>query len=130
MHDVVQIFEEAVEALNRVDRGRLQELVDPDIYFFPMRSAVEGAFIGYAGLDDFLEDNASKYEYFTAEFETLEPLPDGRLLSIGQIRVKGLGGEAETCVATAGIASFRNGRMLTWRDYGTETAARAAANTT
>jgi hypothetical protein len=124
----VQIFNDAVAALNRVDRERLSEVVDPDIYFFPMRSAVEGAFIGHSGLDDFLEDNAAKYEYFLAEFDTLEPLPDGRLLSIGRIRVKGIGGELETSVATAGIATFRDGRLLSWRDYGNEDAARAAAS--
>ena len=127
MDDPVAIFEEAVEALNAVDRSRIHDLVDPEIYFFPMRSAVEGAFIGYKGMDDFLEDNATKYEYFIAEFSKLEVLPDGRLLSVGTIRVKGLGGELETTVNTAGIASFRDGRMLSWRDYGTEAAARAKA---
>lgn len=128
MDDPVEIFEEAVAALNAVDRARLHELLDPDIYFFPMRSAVAGAFIGYSGMDDFLEDNASKYAYFQAEFDKLERLPDGRLLSIGKIRVKGLGGELETCVNTAGIATFRDGRMLSWHDYGSEEAARAAAS--
>lgn len=125
MVDPVEIFEAAVEALNSVDRARLHEVLDPEIYFLPMRSAVEGAFIGYSGMDDFLEDNETKFEYFRAEFDTLEPLPDGRLLSIGRIRVKGLGGELETCVTTAGIASFRGGRMLSWHDYGSEAAARA-----
>ena len=57
----------------------------------------------------------------------LEPLPDGRLLSIGRIRVKGKGGEDETAVKTAGIATFRNGRMLSWHDYGDEAIARAKA---
>src|SRR3954454_15829964 len=125
VHDPVQIFERAVDALNRVDRELLHEVLDPDIYFFPMRSAVEGAFMGWSGMDDFLEDNETKYEYFLAEFERLEPLPDGRLLSIGTIRVKGLDGELETTVRTAGIATFRGGRMLSWHDYGSEEAARA-----
>ena len=130
MQDVVQIFEAAVDALNRVDREAMVRLVDPDIAFVPMRSAVTGPYLGHAGLDDFLADNAEKYEYFLAEFDTLEVLPDGRLLSIGRIRVRGLGGEAETVVKTAGIASFRNGRMLSWHDYGDERIARAKANET
>jgi hypothetical protein len=123
--DPVQIFEAAVDALNRVDREELRRLVDPEVVLMPMRSAVEGAFIGHSGMDDFLDDNAAKYEYFLAEFDTLERLPDGQLLSIGRIRVKGLGGELETCVVSAGIASFRDGRMLSWHDYGSEAAARA-----
>ena len=54
-------------------------------------------------------------------------LPDGRLLSIGRIRVRGRSGEAETVVKTAGIASFRDGRMLSWHDYGDVDVARAEA---
>jgi limonene-1,2-epoxide hydrolase len=126
--DPVEIFEAAVEALNRLDREAMARLVDPGIAFVPMRSAVTGAYLGHAGLDDFLADNAEKYEYFLAEFDTLEVLPDGRLLSIGRIRVRGVGGEAETVVKTAGIASFRDGRMLSWHDYGDESVARAKAS--
>jgi hypothetical protein len=97
--------------------------------FIPMRAAVTGAFIGHAGLEEFLSDNDDKYEYFLAEFDVLEALPDGRVLSIGVIRVRGKGGEEETVVKTAGIAAFRNGKMLSWHDYGDEATARAKANT-
>lgn len=130
MNDPVEIFKEAVDALNRVDRAQLNRLVDPEIAFVPMRSAVTGAYIGHAGIDEFLNDNDEMFELFHAEFDVLEPLPDGRLLSIGHIRVRGRGGEAETVVRTAGIASFRDGRMLSWHDYGDEAIARAKANTT
>lgn len=127
MDDPVEIFKEAVDALNRVDRAELQRLVDPEIAFVPMRSAVTGAYLGYAGVQEFLDDNDEMFELFHAEFDTLELLPDGRLLSIGHIRVRGKGGEEETVVKTAGIASFRNGRMLSWHDYGDEALAREKA---
>ena len=127
MHDPVQIFEAAVDALNRVDRDELQRLIDPEIVFVPMRSLVEGAFIGYEGMNEFLDDNEAVFEYFLAEFDKLEPLADGRLLSIGRIRVKGRSGEVETSVVTAGIAAFREGRILSWHDYGNEAEARAKA---
>ena len=129
MDDPVEIFKECVDALNRVDLDAIQRLVDPEIVFIPMRAAVTGAFIGHAGLEEFLSDNDDKYEYFLAEFDALETLPDGRVLSIGIIRVRGKGGEEETVVKTAGIAAFRNGKMLSWHDYGDEATARAKANT-
>ena len=128
MDDPVEIFKECVDALNRVDLDAIQRLVDPEIVFIPMRAAVTGAFIGHAGLEEFLSDNDDKYEYFLAEFDVLEALPDGRVLSIGVIRVRGKGGEEETVVKTAGIAAFRNGKMLSWHDYGDEATARAKAN--
>jgi hypothetical protein len=125
--DVVKIFEQAVEALNRVDRVELRRLVDPDVALIPMRSAVSGPYIGHAGMDEFLSENDDMFEMFRADFDTLEVLPDGRLLSVGTITVRGKGGEAETVVTTAGIASFRDGRMLSWHDYGDEKIARAKA---
>jgi hypothetical protein len=128
--DPVEIFKQATDALNRVDLSEIKRLVDPEIAFFPMRSAVTGPFIGHAGMEEFIADNADKYELFRAEFDMLEPLPDGRLLSIGRIRVRGKGGEEETVVKTAGIAAFRNGRLLSWHDYGDEATARAEANPT
>jgi hypothetical protein len=128
--DPVEIFEQCVDALNRVDLDEMRRLVDREIVFLPMRAAVTGAYIGHRGMEEFVSDNEDKYEYFLAEFDTLEPLPDGRLLSIGTIRVKGRDGADETCVKTAGIASFKDGRMLSWHDYGDEATAREKANTT
>jgi limonene-1,2-epoxide hydrolase len=127
MNDPVEIFKQCVDALNRVDMAEITRLVDPAIVFVPMRAAVTGAYIGHAGMEEFLADNDDKYEYFLAEFDTLEALPNGRVLSIGTIRVKGRGGEEETCVKTAGIAEFKDGRMLSWHDYGDEASARAKA---
>ena len=128
MEDHVELFKDCADALNRVDRAEILRLVDPQIVFVPMRAAVTGAFIGHAGLEEFLLDNEGKYEYFLSEWDVLEQLPDGRVLSIGRIRVRGLGGEEETCVKTAGIAEFRDGKMLSWHDYGDEATARAKAN--
>jgi hypothetical protein len=128
--DAVEIFKRAVDALNRADLAEIKRLLDPEVAFFPMRSAVTGPFLGHAGMEDFIADNADKYVLFHAEFDVLEPLPGGRLLSIGHIRVRGKGGEDETIVKTAGIAAFRNGRLLSWHDYGDETVARAKADAT
>ena len=130
MDDPVEIFKQAVEALNRVDRAELRRLVDPEVALIPMRAAVSGPYIGHSGMEEFLSENDEMFEMFHAEFDTLEMLPDGRLLSIGTITVRGKGGEAETVVTTAGLASFRDGRMLSWHDYGDEAIARAKANET
>ena len=130
MNDNVELFKECADALNRVDRAEIRRLVDPEIVFVPMRAAVTGAFIGHNGLEEFLLDNEDKYEYFLSEWDVLEQLPDGRVLSIGWIRVRGRGGEDETRVRTAGIAAFRDGRMLSWHDYGDEATAREKANET
>ncbi|MFL5842402.1 MAG: nuclear transport factor 2 family protein [Thermoleophilaceae bacterium] len=127
MNDPVAIFEAAVDALNRVDRDALGDVVDPQIMFVPLRSAVTGAYLGHQGIEQFLEENEARYEMFRAEFNELRPLPDGRLIAIGHIRLRGKGTGDDTLYPTAGIAGFRDGRLASWRDYGNEAAALAAA---
>jgi len=122
----VQIFEAAVDALNRVDRDKLTALLDPDIAFVPLRAAVTGPYLGYRGMEDFLAENAQRFELFQAEFDELRPLRDGRLLAIGFIRMRGHDG-TETRYRTAGIATFRGDRMASWHDYGDIAAAEAAS---
>jgi ketosteroid isomerase-like protein len=125
--DSVALFQECVDALNRVDRAELTRLVDPEVVFLPMRAAVSGPYIGHAGLEAFLSENDELYEYFRADFDQFERLPDGRLLCVGRIRVRDRVGAQELDVQSAGIAAFRDGRMISWHDYGDEKTARAKA---
>jgi ketosteroid isomerase-like protein len=125
--DPVEIFQAAVDALNRLDRNAISQVVDAQIMFVPLRSAVTGVYLGHPGIEDFLEENDALYEMFRAEYDDLRPLPDGRLLAVGNIRLRGKDEGDEVCYPTAGIASFRDGRLSAWRDYGTEAAALAAA---
>jgi hypothetical protein len=124
----VQIFEAAVQALNDLDREAMRDVVDSQIMFLPLRSAVTGAYLGHEGIEDFLAENAARYDMFRAEFDQLRPLPHGRLLAVGNICLRGKGSTDEIRYPTAGIAMFRDGRLSSWRDYGNEAAALAAAD--
>jgi limonene-1,2-epoxide hydrolase len=119
----VEIFEAAVQALNDVDRAAIERVVDPDIMFVPLRSAVTGAYLGYQGIEEFLAENEARYDMFRADFDELRPLPDGRVLAVGHICLRGRGSPDETRYPTAGIAAVRDGRLSSWRDYGNEAAA-------
>ncbi len=127
MTDPVKLFEVAVAALNRVDLEAMHELVDPQIAFLPLRSAVTGAYIGWAGIEAFVAENEARFDVFCAEYDDLRALDANRVLAIGYIRMRAKGGDEETRYKTAGIATFREGKMASWRDYGTEAAALAAA---
>jgi limonene-1,2-epoxide hydrolase len=127
VEDPLEIFGAAVQALNDVDRAAIQRMVDPDIMFVPLRSAITGAYLGHQGIEAFLAENEARFDLFRAEFDELRPLPDGRLLAVGHICLRGRGSVDETRYPTAGIATFRDGRLSSWRDYGSEAAALAAA---
>ena len=74
MTDPVKLFENAVAALNRVDLEAMRELVDPQIAFLPLRSAVTGAYIGYAGIEAFVAENEARFDAFRAEYDELRAL--------------------------------------------------------
>ena len=125
--DPVKLFETAVDALNRVDFEFMRELVDPQIAFLPLRSAVTGAYIGWKGIEDFVAENQARFDVFNAEYDELRAIDENRVLAIGYIRMRAKGSDEETRYKTCGIASFRDGLMASWRDYGSEEAALEAA---
>ena len=127
MTDPVQLFENAVAALNRVDLAAMRDIADPNIAFVPLRSAVTGPYIGWAGMEAFIAENEARFDSFRAEYDELRALDDCRVLAIGYISMRGKGSDEETRYKTAGIATFRDGKMASWRDYGSEEAALKAA---
>jgi hypothetical protein len=105
----------------------MREICDPEIVFLPLRAAVTGPFIGHKGMEEFVAENGDRFESFTAEFDELRELPGDRVLAIGYIHMRGRGTTTETKYRTAGIATFREGLMCSWHDYGSVEAALAAA---
>ena len=65
--------------------------------------------------------------YCDPEHGELRDLGNDRVLAIGTLHVRGGGSGIETDVATAGVVTFREGRMLSFKDYGDREAALAAA---
>ena len=49
------------------------------------------------------------------------------MLAIGAIHIRGKGSGIETDVQTAGIATYREGRLLHWKDFGEKEKAIEAA---
>lgn len=50
-----------------------------------------------------------------------------RVLAIGTIRTRGRGSGIETVSPAAGIATFRDGKLIHWKDYGSAELAIGAA---
>ncbi|HEX2129910.1 MAG TPA: nuclear transport factor 2 family protein [Solirubrobacterales bacterium] len=123
----VETFLAGMDAINRGDAEALIAVTDPEAVSEPLRMSVEGAYRGHEGARRFLADNAESFEDFRADYTELRELDDDRVLATGTIHVRGRGSEIETDVPTAGIATFRKGRILHWKDYGDAERARQAA---
>src|ERR1044071_7440295 len=124
--DRVEMVQTLVDRWNSGDRAVHPDLFHPDIEFLPARSATEGAFLGYAGLEKFLADTAEVFDKFEFSAMELEDVGD-QVLAWGTIHVRGAGGGVETDIATAGLFDFRDGKIVRWKDYGSKDAALAAA---
>jgi hypothetical protein len=86
--------------------------------FEPLRSQTEGAFVGHDGMRRFLADTAQTFEMFKATYTDIRDLGGDRLIAIGTIRMRGRGSGAEASVVSAAVVEFRDGVMLSYRDYG------------
>lgn len=128
--DERELFLAAVEAVNRSDMSRIEQLVHPEMVFHPIRAPVSGDYYGHRGIAKFLEDNAETFDVFEITYDEMRVLDDGRLFASGKVRIRGIGSHVDTVVDTAGYARFREGLLCEWHDYGDRAAAKAALGVT
>jgi ketosteroid isomerase-like protein len=123
----VETFRRSVEAVNRWDIEAILEAVDPEVVWEPLRSQVQGAYRGRQGMRDFLADTTESFDSFRLDHTDVRDLGDGRVLAIGTAHIRGKGSGIETDVPTAGIATYRQGRLIHWKDFGEKDQALEAA---
>ena len=114
------------DALRRGDADTLAAHTHPDAEAETLRSAVQGTFHGPEGAREFVRDNQESFEIFEPRYDEVEEMPDGRVIAIGRLHIRGRGSGAETEVPIAAVVEFRDGLMYRYRDYGDADAARAA----
>lgn len=123
----VGIFERVIETMAQGDVEGLLALTHPECEMHPLRARVEGGYRGHDGIRQFMADTGASFEIFDPSFPEVRALAADRVLAIGSLRIRGAGSGIETTVTSAGIASFRDGLMSGWVDFGDVAAARAAA---
>ena len=115
----VELFRRGADALERggFDDALIEEIIDPDVVFEPLRAATEGTYVGHDGIMRFRADTEETFELFRLDYTDIRDLGD-RVLAIGTIRVRGRGSGVETNIPTAAIAEYRNGLLWRFKDYG------------
>jgi ketosteroid isomerase-like protein len=123
----VEALRAGYDAINRGDLDAALNAVDPDVVFEPLRAPVSGAYIGLDGIRKFFADTADSFDRFRVEAGDLRDLGDDRVLAIGTMHARVRQGGVETEVVSAGIATFREGKLVRWKDYGDRAKALEAA---
>jgi ketosteroid isomerase-like protein len=122
----VELLQEGIAALNRGNVEAALAVLGEDVVLIPQRSATEGAYRGHSGVRSWFADTAETFEMFRWDIDELRDLGD-RVLAIGKVHIRARGSGIETDITSAGIATFREGKMVRWEDFGdVERAAEAA----
>jgi|SRR6478672_11121826 len=124
----VETFMRATDALEHgdFDDALIEELVDPDVVFEPLRAPVSGTYRGHEGVRQFIADTAASFDAYRFDRSDIRDLGD-RVLAIGTLHIRAAQGGPETDVPTAGIATYRDGRLVHWKDFGDRDKALEAA---
>ena len=122
----VETVQRSLNAFNRADVEALMEVCTEDFLFLPARSALHGGYRGEAGLRRFFEDNAETFEVFTVRIDEIHGAGD-RVVAIGSLRVRPLGGGPEADISTAMVYTFEAGRVVRGEDFRERDAALRAA---
>jgi ketosteroid isomerase-like protein len=112
----VDLFLEGADAIRRGDVETVLDGVSEDVVWIAARSAVEGAYHGHEGMRKFFADNNENFEVFEPRFEEVRDLGD-RVLGIGRFRIRARGSGVETDFPVAGIATYREGKLVRWEDF-------------
>jgi hypothetical protein len=123
----VEAFLRGMEAANRGDIEGTIAMSAEDIVMWALRSGVSGEYRGHDGIRQLHADNDESFEVWRLDYPDVRDLGDGRVLAIGTTHIKGKAGGVEIDVPSAGIATFENGKMKCWHDYGGRREALAAA---
>ncbi len=135
----VERFVEVMETFNRLisadaeplDRAAaLQDWIgflDPEIRFEPQQALLQGTYVGQDGATQWIADLAVHYKIGGhVRFSDVRGLGD-RVLAIGTLHFTGRGSGIETEAPVAILATFRNGLMTHFKDYGNKDQALEAA---
>jgi ketosteroid isomerase-like protein len=91
--------------------------MDPESQFEPQQAALEGHYVGLDGVREWLADLAEHYENGHIQFADIRDLGD-RILALGTLRFTGMGSGIKIEVPVAIVASFRDGLITRFTDYG------------
>jgi ketosteroid isomerase-like protein len=123
--EYVDCLRQALQAMSEGDVDAVIGMCTDDVLFLPGRSALQGGYVGPAGLRKWFADNTETFEVFAATWNEMFDAGE-QVVSIGQVTVRPRGGGPEASVPAAFVVSFRNGKIARAEDLRDRDAALAA----
>ncbi len=124
--DNADLFLECIEAFNRMDIPGVLRYLDPTVQFDHRLTELQGTYKGLDGVKGLFEDVAEHLGALKIDCPDVRDLGD-RVLALGTARMTGKLSGAETELPFTVVASFSNGLMTHFTDYGDKEQALEAA---
>ena len=115
--DNVERFVAAIEAFNRRDTSVMLWGMDPEVKFEHRLAALQGNLAGRDALRRWLADTAEHFESWQVECQDVRDLGD-RVLALGTVRSIGKESGVETEMPYTVVATFKDGLVTHFIDYG------------
>jgi ketosteroid isomerase-like protein len=123
----VDRFVQGIEAFNRRDIPGVLRFMDPEIVWEHRLAELEGTFVGPEAVTGWYTDLDEHFQAVEIDCPDVRDLGDDRVLGLGTILATGKGSGVETELTFATVASYRNGRMTHYIDFGDRDQALQAA---
>jgi ketosteroid isomerase-like protein len=105
------------DAINRGDRDGAVALCDPEIEFLSVLAVSGRAYKGHDGVRQYFDDVASAWEEWRVEVHRAMAAPDGRVVIVMTMHVRGRESGAGLAEQTAHVWTLRQGRLLRNEPY-------------
>jgi ketosteroid isomerase-like protein len=119
----VEAFKRGVEAMNRGDIEVMLEVCDPEVAWRDAINVMFGGeatmYQGHAAVRELFRDLYESFSDIDADYRDFKDLGE-RLVSLGQLRMRGKESGAETESPVAALTEWRDGkviRVLTYLDH-------------
>ena len=124
----VDLYREWIERVNRQDIPGALRLMDPEIRVQHRLTVTksEGDFTGVDAATDWLADLGRRFASWRIDCDDIRDLGD-RVLALGTLRAVGKGSGVEAEWPYTAVASFRDGLVTDYTDYGDRDKALEAA---
>jgi ketosteroid isomerase-like protein len=123
----VNRMRESIEAMNRRDIQAVLRSMDPEVRFEHRLAALQGNFVGLDGVRGWLADLAEHFDAWRIHCPDIRDLGDDRVLALGTVKAKGRESGVETELPFTVVATFRDGLITHFTDFGDKNQALKAA---
>jgi ketosteroid isomerase-like protein len=124
--ETVELARRAFQAFNDRDFDAVLEGLHEDVEAFPRLAAVEGGYRGHDGIRRWWAQLLDAFPDFHVEILEVRDLGEFMVLAL---RLRGRGAESSTPIDAAvwHVNQFRDGKVITWRVFTSESEALEAA---